>query len=44
MEPWELKIFILVESFDEKTAENYQNDDVAEKRVIWKISFWNFDT
>ena len=34
MLPSEFKISILVESYDEKTAENYRNDYVAE---IWLL-------
>ena len=33
MKPSEFKIFISVESYDEKIAENYRNCYVAEKRL-----------
>ena len=33
----ELKISISVESYDEKTAENYRNCYVAEKRIVSKF-------
>ena len=38
MEPSELNIFYSVESYDEKTAANYQNWYVYEKRVVSKLS------
>ena len=38
MKTSEFKIFISVESYDEKTAENYQNFYVAEKRIVSKLS------
>ena len=38
MKPSELKISISVESYDEKTAENYRNCYVAEKRIVYKLS------
>ena len=38
MKPSEFKISILVESYDEKTAENYRNRYVAEKRIVSKLS------
>ena len=38
MEPSELKSFISVESYDEKTAENYRNSYVVENRIIFKLS------
>ena len=44
MKPSEFKIFISVESYDEKTSENYRNCYVVEKRFItklWKISIQN---
>ena len=47
MKPSEFKIFISVESYDEKYAENYRNWYVAEKRIvskISKISIQNFDS
>ena len=34
MKTSELNIFISVESYDEKTAENYRNCYVAEKRIV----------
>ena len=46
MTPSEFKISISVESYDEKTAENYRNCYGAEKRIISKlseISVPNFD-
>ena len=46
MEPSEFKISILVDIFDEKIAENYQNCYVAEKSTVSKlsnISIPNFD-
>ena len=45
MQTPEYKISISVESYDEKTAENYRNCYVAEKQIISKlskISFPNF--
>ena len=36
MKPSETKISILIESYDEKTAENYRNCYVADKRIISK--------
>ena len=36
IKPSEFKFFTLVESFDEKTVENYQNCYVAEKRKVYK--------
>ena len=47
MKPSELKNFISVESYYEKTAENYRNCYVAEKRMVSKfskISIPNFDS
>ena len=38
MKPSELKKFISVESYDEKTAENYLNCYVVEKRLVSKLS------
>ena len=38
MKPLEFKISILVESYEEKTAENYRNYYVAEKRIVPKLS------
>ena len=38
MKPSVLKIFISVESYHEKTAENYRNYYVAEKRIVTKLS------
>ena len=38
MKPSELKISVSVESYDEKTVENYQNCYVAEKRIISQLS------
>ena len=46
IETLDFKISISVESYDEKTAENYQNCYVAENRIISKqseISISNFD-
>ena len=43
----EFKIFISVESYDEKTSENYRNCYVAEKcrlSKLLKISIPDFDT
>ena len=37
MKPSEFKISISVESYDEKPAENYRNDYVAEKRIVSKL-------
>ena len=38
MKPSELKISTLVESYDEKTAENYRKFYVVEKRIVSKLS------
>ena len=38
MESSEFKISISVESYDEKTTENYRNCYVAEERIIFKLS------
>ena len=38
MEPSELKIFISVESYDEKTVKNYRNGYVAEMLIVFKLS------
>ena len=38
MKSSELKISISVESYDEKTAENYRDCYVAEKRIVSKLS------
>ena len=38
MKPSEFKTSILFESYDGKTAENYQNCYVAEKRTVSKLS------
>ena len=38
MEPSAFKISVSVESYDEKTAENYQNYYVAEKPIVFKLS------
>ena len=46
MKPSEFKNFISVERYDAKTAENYRNYYVTEKRIIFKllkISILNFD-
>ena len=43
----EFQISISVESYDEKTAENYGNCYIAEKRIVSKlstISIQNFDS
>ena len=37
MEPSDLKISISVESYDEKTAENYRNFYDAKKRIIFAL-------
>ena len=37
MEPSEFKISIVVESYDEKTAENYRNGYVAKKAHSFQI-------
>ena len=37
MNPWKLKISISVESYDEKTAENYLNCYAAEERIVCKL-------
>ena len=47
MKPSEFKISILVESYGEKTAKNYRNGYIAEKRIVSKlseISIPNFDS
>ena len=47
MKPSEFKISISVESYDEKTTENYRSHDVAEKHIVLKlseISILNFDS
>ena len=38
MKPSELKKSFSVESYDEKTAENYRNCYVAKKRIVSKLS------
>ena len=38
MKPSEFKISISVESYDEKTAENYRNCYVTEKPIVCKLS------
>ena len=38
MKPSEFKISISIESYDEKTAGNYRNSYVAEKRIVSKLS------
>ena len=38
MEPSEFKISIVVESYDEKTAENYRNGYVAKKSKVSKLT------
>ena len=38
MEQSELKISISVEIYDKKTAENDRNCNVAEKRIVFKLS------
>ena len=38
MKPSEFKIFISVESYYEKPAENYRNSYVVEKRIASKLS------
>ena len=46
MKPSELKMSILVKSYEEKTAENDRKCYVAEKRIVSrlsKISIPNFD-
>ena len=42
MNPSEFKISILVEGYDEKTAENDRNCFVDEKRLISKLSKISF--
>ena len=37
MKSSEFKIFIFVESYNEETAENYRNCNVAEKRIVSKL-------
>jgi len=37
MKPSEFKILISVESYDEKTAENYRNCYVAENSIVSKL-------
>ena len=47
MKPSEFKIFISLESYNEKTAENYRIDYVTEKRIVFKLSklsIQNFDS
>ena len=47
MKPLEFKIFLSVETYDEQTVENYRNSNVAEKRIVSKlskISIPNFDS
>ena len=47
MDSSDLKISISVECYEEKTAENYRNGYLAEKRIILKllkISIPNFDS
>ena len=38
MKPLEFKIPISLESYDEKTADNYRNCYVAKKRIVSKLS------
>ena len=38
MKPSEFKISNSVESYDEKTTENYRNCYVVEKRIVSKLS------
>ena len=38
MEPSDLKISISVESYDEKTVENFRNCYIVEKRITSKLS------
>ena len=38
MKPSEIKISLLVKSHDEKTAENFRNSYVAQKRIVSKLS------
>ena len=38
MEPSEFKSFVSIESYDEKTTENYQNCNVAKKPTVFKLS------
>ena len=38
MKSSEFKISFSVKSYDEKTAENYRNLSVAEKRIVSKLS------
>ena len=47
MRPSEFKISISVESYDEKTAENYRNCYLAEMLIVFKLmklSIPNFDS
>ena len=47
VKPSEFKVLISVERYDEKTAENYRNCYVAEKRIVFKllkISIPNFNS
>ena len=47
MKPSEFKIFISVDIYDEKTAENYRNYYVAKKHIVSnqsKISIPNFNS
>ena len=37
MQPSELKISVAIESYDEKTAYNYRNCYVVEKRIVFKL-------
>ena len=37
MKPSELKIYISIESYDEKTVENYRNCYFAENPIVFKL-------
>ena len=43
MKPSELKISISIESYDEKTAENYRNSYVAEGCIVSKLFMYSFE-
>ena len=42
MKQSELKKFISVESYDERTVENYRNCYLTEKRMVSKLSYIDF--
>ena len=37
MQPSEIQISVWIESYDEKTAENYRNCYIAEKHIVYKL-------